>query len=75
MVLKACTAPFETVKNQCVFFSGVNVMKKDGVDGGHGLAQRVLGGFNAPNTIDFALEKPLVPHRLLVLFMRGFLPV
>ena len=59
MVLKACTTPLETVKNQCVFFSGVNVMKKDGVDGGHGLAQRVLGGFNAPNTIDFALEETI----------------
>lgn len=56
MSLKSCSSPLESVKQNCVFFRGTSVMQGDSVNGGHGLAQRVLGGYNAPNTIDFALE-------------------
>lgn len=48
--LKPASAPFEPVKNECVFFGAdMNAY-------GHGLAQTALGGLTrAPKTIDLAL--------------------
>jgi Protein of unknown function (DUF1552) len=54
MTLKTCSTPFETVKNQCIFFNNLEI---DG-GGGHGNTQRVLGAFapGVKGTLDLALE-------------------
>lgn len=50
--LKACSAPLESVKQECVFFSNTNIEGS----AGHGLPQTALGGLTkAPKTIDLAL--------------------
>ncbi len=59
LTLKKCSAPLESVKSECVFFSGTSVIQDGSPNGGHGLTQRVLGGFEAPLTIDFALEESI----------------
>lgn len=57
MTLKTCSAPFEDVKNECVFFSGVEIVG----GGGHGLSQRVLGAFapGVSGSIDLALGETI----------------
>jgi hypothetical protein len=50
--LKACSAPLEPVKQECVFFANTNMQGH----GGHGLPQTTLGALTgAPKTIDLAL--------------------
>lgn len=52
--LQRCSLPFESVKDECVFFKDTDIVG----GGGHGLTQRVLGAF-APGvrgTLDLALE-------------------
>lgn len=51
--LKACSMPLASVKNECVFLSGMSI---DG-GGGHGNAQRVLGAFasGVRGSVDLAL--------------------
>lgn len=53
LTLKACSMPLESVKNECVFLSGMSI---DG-GGGHGNPQRVLGAFanGVRGSIDLAL--------------------
>lgn len=53
LTLKACSKPFESVKNECVFLDGMTI---DG-GGGHGNSQRVLGAFasGVRGSIDLAL--------------------
>ena len=52
--LKVCSAPLESVKDECVFFKNVDIVG----GGGHGVTQRVLGAFgsNGVGSIDLALE-------------------
>ncbi|SMF45414.1 Protein of unknown function [Alteromonadaceae bacterium Bs31] len=51
--LNTCTAPLETVKQQCVFLKEVEIIG----GGGHGNSQRVLGAFadGVDGTVDLAL--------------------
>ncbi|HSC67085.1 MAG TPA: DUF1552 domain-containing protein [Cellvibrio sp.] len=50
--LKACSAPLEPVKQECVFFANTTVQGSSG----HGLSQTTLGALTgAPKTIDLAL--------------------
>lgn len=53
LTLNSCSAPLEDVKDECVFFSGVEIVG----GGGHGNSQRVLGAFaeGVNGTIDLAL--------------------
>lgn len=53
LTLNTCSAPLESVKNQCVFLSGVEIVG----GGGHGNSQRVLGAFadGVTGTIDLVL--------------------
>jgi hypothetical protein len=54
MTLKVCSQPLESVKDECVFFKGVEVVG----GGAHGLTQRVLGAFasGVGASLDLALE-------------------
>lgn len=50
--LKACSAPLEPVKQECVFFANTDMQGHSG----HGLPQTTLGALTgAPKTIDLAL--------------------
>lgn len=55
MTLKTCSQPLESVKHECVFFKGLEIVG----GGGHGLTQRVLGAFanGVSGSIDLALEE------------------
>ncbi|WP_027328592.1 DUF1552 domain-containing protein [Marinimicrobium agarilyticum] len=54
LTLQRCSTPFESVKDQCIFFRDTEIVG----GGGHGLTQRVLGAFapGVKGTLDLALE-------------------
>lgn len=66
--LKPCTAPLESVKQECVFFSGADMNYS-----GHGLAQTALGAFSAPKTLDLALADVIGGQSLLSSMRLGVL--
>ncbi len=53
--LNTCSVPLESVKQQCLFFKGVDIVG----GGGHGNSQRVLGAFadGVSGTVDLALAE------------------
>ena len=58
--LAATSAPFESVKDQCVFFSGTSVVSGSGSGvGGHGNTSKAFGGSGFDNTYDIELERTL----------------
>lgn len=58
--LAETSAPLETVKQQCVFFSGTSVVDANGNGvGGHGNTSKAFGGSGFSNTFDVELERTL----------------
>lgn len=55
LVLPAASAPFESVKDECVFFSDAAVTG----GGGHGFTSKTLGASVHSNTYDVELERTL----------------
>ncbi|EAR10827.1 DUF1552 domain-containing protein [Reinekea blandensis] len=60
LTLPVTTAPLESVKQHCIFFSNATIANKDGAGvGGHGNTNKAFGGAGFYNTFDVELERTL----------------
>lgn len=60
LVLPVTTAPLESVKQHCVFFSNAIISDAGGAEvGGHGNTAKAFGGAGFSNTFDVELERTL----------------
>lgn len=60
LTLPVTTAPLESVKEHCIFFSNATIANRDGAGvGGHGNTSKAFGGAGFRNTFDVELERTI----------------